>query len=73
MIYGRNLYDHSVNDLIKQYDKVRTVTTEQGDDYATGCLLHYTYFRDNYSLITVDLSQQKALDAHPRAIQPIVY
>ena len=44
-----------------------------GDDYTTGCLLDYAYFKDNYRLITVDLSKQKALDADPRAIQQIVF
>ena len=28
----RNLYDESVNDLIKQHDEVRKVSTGQGDD-----------------------------------------
>ena len=31
------------------------------------------YFRDNYKLIVVDLSKQKALDADPRTIQQIVF
>ena len=29
--------------------------------------------KDNYRLIAVDLSKQKALDADPRAIQQIVF
>ena len=57
MIDGRNFYDQPINDLIKQYDEVRKVSTGQGDDYATGCLLHYGYFKDNYRLIAVDLSK----------------
>ena len=44
-----------------------------GDDYTTGCLLDYAYFKDNYRLIAVDLSRQKALDADQRAIQQIVF
>ena len=44
-----------------------------GDDYTTGCLLDYAYFKDNYRLIAVNLSKQKALDADPRAIQQIVF
>ena len=44
------------------------VSTRQGDDYTTGCLLDYAYFKDNYRLIAVNLSKQKALDADPRAI-----
>ena len=43
-IAGRNFYDQSVNDSIKQYDKVRKVSTGQGHDYTTGCLLDSTYF-----------------------------
>ena len=49
------------------------VSAGQGDDYATGCLLDYAYFKDNYRLIAVDLSKQKALNADPRAIQQIVF
>ena len=59
--------------MIKQYDEVGKVSTGSGDDYTTGCLLDYVYFRDNYKLIVVDLSKQKALDADPRAIQQIVF
>ena len=73
MIDGRNFYDQPINDLIKHYDEVRKVSTGQGDDYTTGCLLDYAYFKDNYRLIAVDLSKQKALDADPRAIQQIVF
>ena len=73
MIDGRNFYDQQINGLIKQYDEVRKVSTRQGDDYTKGCLLDYAYFKENYRLIAVDLSIQKALDADPRAIQHIVF
>ena len=73
LIDGRNFYDQPINDIIKQYDEVRKVSTGYGDDYATGCLLDYAYFKDNYRLIAVDLSKQKALNADPRAIQQIVF
>ena len=73
MIDGRNFYDQPVNDLIKRYDEVRKVSTGQFDDYTTGCLLDYAYFKDNYRLIAVDLSKQNALDADLRAIQQIVF
>ena len=58
MIDGRNFYDQPINDLIKQYDEVRKVSTGQGDDYTTGRLLDYAYFKDNYRLIAVDLSKK---------------
>ena len=57
------------NQLIKQYDEVRKVSTGQGGYYTTGCLLSYAYFKDNYRLIGVDLSKEKALDADLIAIQ----
>ena len=68
MIDGRNFCDQPINDLIKQYDEIRKVSTGYGDDYATGCLLDYAYFKNTYKLIAVDLRKQKALDADPRAI-----
>ena len=73
LIDGRNFYDQPINDLIKQYDEIRKVSTGYGDDYTTGCLLDYAYFKDNYRLIAVDLSKQKALDTDPWAIQQIVF
>ena len=36
-------------------------------------MLGYAYFKDNYRLIAVDLSKQKALNADPRTIQQIVF
>ena len=32
-------------------------------------MLDYTYFKEYYKMITVDLSNQQALDADPKAIQ----
>ena len=62
-----------INDLIKQYDEVRKVSTGHSDDYTTGSLLDYAYFKDNYGLVAVDLSKQKTLDANPTANQQIVF
>ena len=72
LIDGRNFHDQPINDLIKLYHEIRKLSTGYSDDYTTGCLLDYAYFKDNYRLIAVDLSKQKALDADPRAIQQIV-
>ena len=49
------------------------MSTGQGDDYTTGCLLDFVYFKNNYRLIAADLSKQKALDADPKAIQQIIF
>ena len=59
--------------MIKQYKEIRKIETGQGDDYATGCLLDYQYFKDHYNLIAIDLSKQKELDADSRAIQQIEF
>ena len=64
----RNFYDQPINDLIKQDDEVRKVSAGQDDDYTTGCLLDFAYFKNNCRLIAADLSQQKVLDADSRAI-----
>ena len=58
-IDGRNFYDQPINDLIKQYDEVRKVSTGQGGDCATVCLLDFAHFKNNYRLIGADLSKQK--------------
>ena len=72
-IYGKNFYDQPINDSIKQYDEIRKISTGQGDDYTTGCLLDFAYFKNNYKLIAVDLSKQNALDADSRAVQQIIF
>ena len=72
-IDGRNFYDQPVNDLIRQYHEIRKVSTGQGDDYTTDCLLDFDFFKKNYRLIAADLSKQKGLDADPRAIEQIIF
>ena len=71
MINGENFFDQPIKDNKVTYENIRKVATGKGDDYTTGCLLGYTYFRDNYKMIAVDLSRQQALDPDPRKIQQI--
>ena len=52
-------------------EKIRKITTGQGDYYTSGCLLDYIYFKNYYKTIAVDLSKQQALDADPKTIQQI--
>ena len=72
-IKKRNFYDQPINDSNKQYDEVGKISTGQGDDYTTGCLLDFAYFAKNYRLIAADLSKQKALYAHSRGTQQIIF
>ena len=47
LIDGKNFYDQAINDMIKQYDEIRKIETGQRDNYTTGCLLDYQYFKDH--------------------------
>ena len=71
MIDRKNFFDQPINTELKTYENVRKIASSIGDDYTTGCLLDYSYFKENYKLIAIDLSKQRALDADPRAIQQI--
>ena len=73
LIDGRKFYDQPINAQLKKYDEIRKIATGKGDDYTTGCLLDYQYFKDHYQLTAVDLSKQKELDADPRAIQKLSF
>ena len=66
---GKNFFDKPIKNDKITYDNIRKIATGQGDDYTTGCLLDYAYFKNYYKMITIDLSKQQALDADPRAIQ----
>ena len=66
----RNFYDQPIDYLIKQYNEVRKYQQDMVMIMLQeGCLLDYTYFKDNYRLIL----QTKALDVDTRAIQQIVF
>ena len=71
MIDGKNFFDQPVKNDKVTYENIRKITIGQGDDYTTGCLLDYTYFKKYYKMIATDLSKQQALDADPKAIQQI--
>ena len=60
-----------MNSMNKTYKNIRQIATGKGDDYTTGCLLDYHYFKENYKMIAIDLSRQNELDVDPRAIQQI--
>ena len=71
MMDGRNFFDQPINIINKTYENIRKIATGKGDDYKTGCLLDYPYFKDHYKMIAVDLRKQQELDADPRKIQQI--
>ena len=56
MIDGKNVFDQPVKNHLITYENIQKIATGQGDDYATGCLLDYSYFRNHYRMIARDLS-----------------
>ena len=54
MINAKNLFDQQVKNDLRTYDSTRKIPTGQGDDYTTGCLLDYNYFKDHFKMIATD-------------------
>ena len=73
MADGRTFFDQPIKNGIKTWKhlkKFNSITTQkscEGDDYTTGCLLDYNYFK-KHNMIAIDLSKQQALSADPNAI-----
>ena len=57
MIDGRNFFDQPLKNDLKTSYNVRKIATGQGDDYTTGCLLDYLYFKELYKIIAIGLSK----------------
>ena len=59
LIDGKTLFDLLVKREEEAYEK--TMNTNRNNDYTTGNLLDFTYFKENYRLIAIDLSKQTKL------------
>ena len=70
MIKGPSI-DQPVKDNLITYNNIQKIATGQEDDYAADCLLDYPYFKNYYKMIAIDVSEQQAIDADPKAIQQI--
>ena len=64
------LWSSNKNDL-KTYDNIRSIAAGQGDNYTTGCLLHYPYFEKYNKLLPINFDKQQKQDADPKAIHQI--
>ena len=73
IIDGRNFYDNPIESDIEKYRELKKVMIGKREDYPTGSLLDYNYFKEHYKLVAVNLSKQKELDPDPRAIQQIEF
>ena len=54
IIAGRNFYDNPIKSDIEKYRELKKVMIGKGEDYTTGCLLDYNYFKEHYKLVAVD-------------------
>ena len=58
---------------LRTYDNNWKISIGQGDNYATGCLLEYRYFKEHYKLIPRYLKKQQELVADPKAMKQITF
>ena len=56
---AKTFYDQAIDSDIKRSEKIRKLTTGQGEYYTTGCLLDYDYIKNRYRFLAVDLRRQK--------------
>ena len=59
IINGKHFYDQLIDSYLKRYKEIRNFRTDQGEDYATVCLLDYGYTR--FELNTAEVLIFKAL------------
>ena len=61
--------------VLKSYRKISLwkIVRGQEDDYTTGCLLDYNYFKDYYKMIVIDLNKHQAIGVDLKAIQRIEF
>ena len=69
MIHKQSVFDQSIKSDMGTSSNIWKIATDQGDEYTTGCLLNYSYFKESYMMIAIDLSKQQVLDANPKTIQ----
>ena len=73
MIDGQNIFDQPIKKNLITSDNIRKIAPGQGDDYTTGCLLDYIYFKNYCKMIAIAFSKQQAFDAEPKEIQQIKF
>ena len=56
LIDGKSFFDLSVKNDEEAYEKI--IDMSNIDDYTTGNLLDYAYYKKHYKLIAIDLSKQ---------------
>ena len=73
VIDGNNFFEQPINNDKITYEKIKKFDTGQENDYTTPSIANYSYFKENYNIIAIELSKQQALDADPKAIKQIKF
>ena len=60
-IYDKNFFNQPINSDTKTNENISKIAIGLGDDYTTGCLINYPYFKENYEILAIDLSKQQTL------------
>ena len=68
MMNGKNVFDQTIKNDIRTYDNIKKILTDKGDNYTTGCLLDFVYFKIDHKMIAIDLSKQHVLYSNPKSI-----
>ena len=59
LIDGKKIFHLPVKNEEKAYEKI--IDMSNNNDHTTGDLLDFAFFKENYKLITIDLSKQTKL------------
>ena len=68
MIDAQKVFDQPVANYLITYNNISKIAKGQVDDYPTGYLMDYNYFKKYDKMIGTDLIKQQALDADPKTI-----
>ena len=68
MMNGKNVFNQTIKNYIRTYDNIQKISTDKDNNYTTGSLLDFAYFKIDHKMIAIDLSKQHVLDSNPKAI-----
>ena len=68
IIDGRNFYDNPIESDIEKYRELKKVVIGKGEDYTTGSLLDFDYFKKHYKLVAVASSNYWVLEKSKETI-----
>ena len=55
MIAWKNFFGQRIKNNKTTYENIRKIVTGQGDDYTAGCLLYYSYSKEIFKMIAINL------------------